>query len=71
MSLFRDHSPNALTRFAWYQKGFRVLCSDCWFMGEDIDYDNCPDCNSDKIEFIFEDNELVDKQESIIRCLIS
>jgi|APSaa5957512622_1039677.scaffolds.fasta_scaffold285071_2 hypothetical protein len=57
METFSDFDPNELDRIRWYQKGYRVICNDCWWVGLDEEHDQCPDCNSDRLEWIINDNE--------------
>jgi hypothetical protein len=57
MDTFSDFEPSELDRFCWYNKGHRVLCNACWWIGTDENRDQCPDCNSDRLEWIINDNE--------------
>lgn len=54
MTTFQEHKPNINDRLNWVKKGFKVFCCDCWWIGREIDYDSCPDCKSDKLEWILE-----------------
>jgi hypothetical protein len=50
MKTFIYNQPSELDRIYRYQKGYRVLCDDCWWIGLDENYDQSPDCNSDRLE---------------------
>ena len=52
METFIDFEPNKIDRFRWYRNGNRVLCNSCWWKAPDENHDQCPDCNSDKLEWI-------------------
>ena len=57
MDTFSDFEPSELDRIRWHQKGYRVLCNACWWIGLDESHGQCPDCNSDRLEWIINDNE--------------
>ncbi|MBT4290409.1 MAG: hypothetical protein HOD92_24040 [Deltaproteobacteria bacterium] len=54
METFINYNPGALDRQRLYSQGNRVLCSDCWWTGPSEDYDYCPDCKNDRLEWIVE-----------------
>ena len=55
MDTFSDFEPSELDRFCWHQKGYRVLCNACWWIGLDESHGQCPECNSDRLEWIIEE----------------
>ena len=57
METFIDFLPSDIDRFRWFKNGNRVFCNVCWWVGPDEDYNECPDCNSDRLEWILEDSE--------------
>jgi hypothetical protein len=54
---FKDFTPSELDRTRWYKHGYRVLCDNCWWIGADNNYDECPECFSDRLEWIFDKTE--------------
>jgi|APSaa5957512622_1039677.scaffolds.fasta_scaffold107932_1 hypothetical protein len=65
MNSFQRYLPGELDRIIWYRKGYRVLCNNCWFVGQDENYDYCPDCHSDRLEWILD--ELIHVQYSLTK----
>ena len=57
MTTFTDFQPNELDRFRLYNQGNRVFCNKCWWVGADDNYDQCPECFSDRLEWIFDDEK--------------
>ena len=54
ITTFSDFQPSKIDRFRWRQKGYKVFCSDCWWIGKGEDYDYCPDCRGESLEWIIE-----------------
>jgi hypothetical protein len=55
MKTFFYNHLSELDRLRWYKDGYRVFCNNCWWIDLDENYDQCPDCNSDMLEWIFDD----------------
>jgi hypothetical protein len=74
MEAFIDFLPSDLDRLKWYYQGYRVLCNSCWWVGLDEDYDQCPDCNSDRLEWIIEkedDHNFIEAMLQSIKPIVS
>ena len=52
MESFIDIQPSLIDRFRWFFKGYQVLCNNCWWVGPDENHDQCPDCGSDRLEYL-------------------
>jgi hypothetical protein len=52
MDTFINYQPSDLDRLRWHKDGYHVFCNNCWWFGSDKNHDQCPDCNSDKLEWI-------------------
>jgi hypothetical protein len=57
MTTFIDFNPSILSRIRWHQKGNQVFCNSCWWVGADKNYDQCPECFSDRLEWILDEDE--------------
>ena len=54
MTTSTDFQPTDLDRLQWFKQGYRVFCNICWWIGADNNYDECPECGSDLLEWILE-----------------
>jgi hypothetical protein len=49
---FIDIQPSEIDRLRWYKQGNRVFCNNCWWVGADNNYDQCPERYNNKLEWI-------------------
>ena len=69
METFISYQPSELDRIRWYNEGNRVLCNSCWWIGPDDEHDHCPDCNSDRLEWILEKEDDYNFIEAMLQSI--